>query len=147
MAHEREDHTLQPTALVHEVFLKIGGERRVSWQSRKQFYVAAATAMQQILLDHAKSRNRKKRGGGDKRVALSIADVAEEWNSEEIVSLMEAFRRLESRDPAIAEVVHLGFFAGLSIQQTANALSISPATVKRKWEFGRTWLHRELKRD
>jgi len=147
MAGERAGHTLQPTALVHEAFLKLVGDRDLPWQNRRHFYAAAAEAMRQILLDHARSRGRLKRGGGRRRVPLSVADVAESWNLEETVSLDEALRRLESRDTGIAEVVRLRFYAGLTIEQTAEALGIAPATVKRRWEFGRTWLYRELGKD
>jgi RNA polymerase sigma factor (TIGR02999 family) len=147
MATERPGHTLQATALVHEAFLKLVGDRDLSWQNRRHFYVAAAEAMRQILLDHARSRGRLKRGGGRRRVPLSMADVAESWNLEETVSLDEALHRLEAQDGDIAEVVRLRFYAGLSIEQTAEALDISPATVKRRWEFGRTWLYRELGKD
>jgi RNA polymerase sigma factor (TIGR02999 family) len=119
----------------------------VPWQNRRHFYAAAAEAMRQILLDHARSRGRLKRGGGRRRVPLSVADVAEFWNLEETVSLDDALRRLESQDGRIAEVVRLRFYAGLSIEQTAEALAISPATVKRRWEFGRAWLYREHGKD
>jgi RNA polymerase sigma factor (TIGR02999 family) len=147
MAGERPGHTLEATALVHEAFLKLVGDRDLPWQNRRHFYVAAAEAMRQVLLDHARARGRQKRGGGRGRVPLSMADVAESWNLEETVSLDEALRRLESEDGRIAEVVRLRFYAGLSIEQTADALDISPATVKRRWECGRTWLYRELGKD
>ena len=141
---EGRDHTLQPTALVHEAYLKLAGRRRAPWQNPQHFYVAAAEAMRQIILDHARSRGRVKRGGDRRRVPLSAADVAEEWDFSEIVSLDEALCRLEERDPEIAAVVRLRFYAGLEIAETAEALGVSPATVKRRWEFGRTWLYREL---
>lgn len=144
MAAERRDHTLSATALVHEAYLKLVGPREISWANRRHFYAAAAEAMRQILLDHARSRGREKRGGDRRRVPLSVADVAESWDLEETVSLDEALRRLESRDAGIFEVVRLRFYAGLTIEQTAEALGISPATTKRRWEFGRTWLYREL---
>ncbi len=145
MASERTDHTLEATALVHEAYLRLVGERRVPWQNRAHFYAAAAQAMRRILLDHTKARGREKRGGGRRRVPLSMADIADSWNFQETLSLDEALCRLEERDPAIGEVVRLRFFAGLSVEQTAEALGVSKATVKRRWEFGRTWLFRELK--
>ena len=145
MAGERSDHTLQATALVHEAYLRLVGERRVPWRNRAHFYAAAAQAMRRILLDHTKARGREKRGGGRRRVPLSMADIADSWNFQETLSLDEALCRLEERDPAIGEVVRLRFFAGLSVEQTAEALGVSKATVKRRWEFGRTWLFRELK--
>lgn len=147
MARERPDHTLGATALVHEAYLRLVGDRRVPWKNRAHFYAAAAEAMRRILLDHAKARGRQKRGGGRRRVALSVADIAETWNLEEIVSLDDALRRLAERDPAIGEVVRLRLLAGLGVDDTAEALGVSAATVKRRWEFGRTWLYRELKRD
>ncbi len=147
MAGERPDHTLQATALVHEAYLRLVGDRRIPWKNRAHFYAAAAEAMRRILLDHAKARGREKRGGGRKRVPLSVADVAESWNFEETLSLDEALRRLMDRDPNIGRVVELRFFTGLSIDDTAAALGVSKATVKRRWEFGRTWLYRELRRD
>ena len=146
MAQERVDHTLQATALVHEAYLRLVGPRRVPWKNKAHFYVAAAQAMRHILLDHAKARAREKRGGGRRRVPLSVADVAESWNLEETLSLDDALRRLVDRDPGIGEVVRLRFFAGLSIEETAEVLGVSKATVKRRWEFGRTWLYRELNR-
>ncbi len=147
MAAERKDHTLSATALVHEAYLKLVGPREIAWANRRHFYAAAADAMRQILLDHARARGREKRGGDRRRVPLSVADVAESWNLEETVSLDVALRRLESRDTGVFEVVRLRFYAGLNIDQTAEALGISPATVKRWWEFGRTWLFRELQRE
>ncbi len=145
MAGERPDHTLDATALVHEAYLRLVGDRRLPWQNRAHFYAAAAQAMRRILLDHTKARAREKRGGGRRRVPLSMADIADSWNFQETLSLDEALCRLEERDPAIGEVVRLRFFAGLSVEQTAEALEVSKATVKRRWEFGRTWLFRELK--
>ena len=147
MASERKDHTLSATALVHEAYVKLVGPREVAWADRRHFYAAAAEAMRQILLDHARARGREKRGGGLRRVPLSVADVAESWNLEETMSLDEALRRLESRDARVFEVVRLRFYAGLGVEQTAEALGISPATAKRRWEFGRTWLYRELQRE
>ena len=147
MAGERADHTLDATALVHEAYLRLVGDRRLPWQNRAHFYAAAAEAMRRILLDHAKARGREKRGGGRKRVPVSVADIADSWNLEETLSLDEALRRLMDRDPNIGRVVQLRFFTGLSIDDTAEALGVSAATVKRRWEFGRTWLYRELRRD
>lgn len=147
MAAERSDHTLQATALVHETYLRLVGDQRIPWQNRAHFYASAVEAMRRILIDHARSRGREKRGGARKRVPLSVADVAESWNLEETLSLEEALRRLMDRDPNIGRVIELRFFTGLSISDTAEALGVSKATVKRRWEFGRTWLYRELTRD
>jgi RNA polymerase sigma factor (TIGR02999 family) len=145
MAAERSDHTLQATALVHEAYLRLVGDRRVPWRNAAHFYAAAAEAMRRILLDHAKGRARQKRARPGRRVPLSFADVADSWNYEETLSLDEALRRLEEQRPDVGEVVRLRFFTGLSIEDTASALRVSKSTVKRRWEFGRTWLFRELK--
>jgi RNA polymerase sigma factor (TIGR02999 family) len=147
MRAERGDHTLQATALVHEAYLKlVGTERHLPWANRAHFYAAAAEAMRQILLDHAKSRGREKRGGGLRRVPLSVADVAESWNCSDTLSLDDAICRLMEQDAAVGEIVRLRFFAGLTVDETAKATGVSAATVKRRWEIGRSWLFRELTR-
>jgi RNA polymerase sigma factor (TIGR02999 family) len=145
MAGERPDHTLHATALVHESYLRLVGDRDLPWQNRAHFFAAAAEAMRRILIDHAKARGRVKRGGSQRRVPLNLGDLADSSDPAEILSLDEAIRRLEGQDPAMARVVHLRFFAGLSIDETARALGASPATIKRQWEFARTWLYRELR--
>jgi RNA polymerase sigma factor (TIGR02999 family) len=147
MAAERLDHTLQPTALVHEAYLRLVGERELPWQNRAHFFAAAAEAMRRILLDHAKARGRVKRGGGAERVPLSVGDLVAAEDPAEILSLDEALCRLTECDPGIGDVVRLRFYAGLSIEETARTLEISQATVKRRWEFGRTWLYHELTRN
>jgi RNA polymerase sigma factor (TIGR02999 family) len=141
---ERPGHTLQATALVHEVYLRLAGNRAVPWQNRAHFFAAAVEAMRRILLDHAKARGRVKRGGGRDRLPLSIADLAAGEDSDQIVSLDEALHRLKAEYAEIGQVVELRFYAGLSVAETAEVLGVSPATVKRRWEFGRTWLFREL---
>lgn len=144
MAGERPGHTLQPTALVHEALVKISAGREKAWANEGHLYKAAAEAMRQVLLDHAKARGRVKRGGDRRRVPLGLADLAEHWPLDDIVSLDEALRRLSERDEGIADVVRLRLFAGLTVEQCAAALGVSPATVKRRWEFGRVWIHREV---
>lgn len=141
---ERRGHTLQATALVHEVWLRLAADRVVPWQNRAHFFAAAVEAMRRILLDHAKARGRVKRGGGRCRLPLSVADLAAAEDSDQIVSLDEALRRLKAEYAEIGQVVELRFYAGLSVAETAEVLGVSPATVKRRWEFGRTWLFREL---
>lgn len=141
---ERRGHTLQATALVHEVWLRLAGDRVVPWQNRAHFFAAAVEAMRRILLDHAKARGRVKRGGGRCCLPLSVADLAAAEDSDQIVSLDEALRRLKAEYAEIGQVVELRFYAGLSVAETAEVLGVSPATVKRRWEFGRTWLFREL---
>ena len=148
MAGERKDHTLQATALVHEAYLKLVGDgQQVNWSGRAAFFKAAAEAMRRILIDHARCRGRDKRGGGPgkrDRVPLSVVDLAIEGNSEEILALDEAICRLESEDAEVAQVVRLRFFAGLSVDDTAAALNLSPRQVDRLWAYARAWLFQAL---
>ena len=148
MAAERVGHTLQATALVHEAYVRLVGNQELDWDSRGHFFIAAAEAMRRILIEHARARGRVKRGGeGDvwRRVPLSVVDLAESDNSAEILILDDVFRRLQDMSPEMADVVRLRFFAGLSVQETANALGISAPTVKRRWTWARAWLYRALK--
>jgi RNA polymerase sigma factor (TIGR02999 family) len=143
-ADERPDHTLQATALVHEAFLKLVGDREIPWTGKAHFYVAAAEAMRRVLLDHAKARRRIKRGGGRSPLALTdVADLAA-GDSRELLMFDEAFRRLEDESPEAAAIVRLRFFAGLGVQHTAEALGLSTSTVDRRWAFARAWLFRQL---
>lgn len=147
MASERRGHTLQATALVNEAYLKLLGREDVRWNDRAHFFRAAAEAMRRILVDHARARNADKRGGG--RAALSIANVAdlgEGQSPEGILALDEAIARLEEADPESGEVVRLRFFGGLTEEQTAEALGVSPRTVRRNWAFARGWLRDWLER-
>ncbi|MCA9154527.1 MAG: sigma-70 family RNA polymerase sigma factor [Planctomycetales bacterium] len=144
MQLERPDHTLQPTALVHEAFLKLVGERKRPWAGQAHFYSAAAEAMRQILLDHARGKLREKRGGKRRRQPVDLLDIAELGDSQEILALDEAVCRLELQEPEIGQIVRLRFFAGLSVDQTAETLNLSPRTVDRRWKFARAWLFREL---
>ena len=146
MTGERAGHTLQATALVHEVYLKlIGPERAAPWADRRQFFFAAAEAMRQILIDHARARAGLKRGGGRKRVPLGVLDLAtDEEQIPEILALDEAVSRLEKASPDVAAVVRLRFYAGLSVEETAEALGVSPRTVKREWTYARAQLFRAL---
>ncbi len=144
LAGERKNHTLQPTALVHEAYLRLVGPE-ASWESRAHFFGAAATAIRRILTDHARSRDRLKRGGGKKPVPLEGADVAVECAEEhDLVGLDEALTSLARLDAQKARVVELRFFGGLSIEQTATVLGVSNSTVIRDWQFAKVWLHREL---
>jgi len=147
MARERPDHTLQPTALVHEAYLRLVGTRQLAWDSRAHFYVAAAEAMRRILVEHARRKARVKRGGGRRRVTLGAVNLAEDGHLEDILSLDAAIRRMEKRDRRMTDVVRLRFFAGLSEQETAAALRITGRTVRRDWAMARAWLLRELKAD
>src|SRR5262249_11205448 len=126
MSAERSDHTLQATALVHEAYLRLVGDRDLPWQSRSHFYASAAEAMRRILIDHPGARGRAKRGGPACREPLNLADLADNADPAEILSLDDAICRLQQQDPAMARVVQLRFFAGLSIEETASALGASP---------------------
>lgn len=143
MAGERNEHTLSATALVHEAYLKLVGPRRVPWAGRGHFYAAAAQAMRRILIDHARSR--AARGGGDLRTE-DIGDIGTlaSADSDQILAVDAAVTRLETDDPEAAAVVRLRFFAGLSVDQAAEALGISPRTAARLWGYARAVLYREL---
>lgn len=148
MAAERPGHTLQPTALVHEAYLRLVGQGHTTWDGRAHFYVAAANAMRRILIDHARRRGRQKRGGDWRRVTLNSVDLAQETVPiEEIVSVDGAIRRLEERDERLAKIVRLRFFAGLSVQEIAAALGVTDRTVRREWVVARAWLYRDLAGD
>lgn len=148
MARERPDHTLQPTELVHEAFLKMaGGMDGREWQGRTHFYAAAAQAMRRILINHARSRNTAKRGSGQKPEALNVLELAESGAPEHILDLDEAIQQLHEYDPNLGQLVHLRFFAGLSVDETADALEMSRRTVIRHWNFARAWLARALQRN
>ncbi len=144
MRRERPGHSLQATALVHEAYARIARARPDGWTSLGRFYGAAAEAMRRILIEHARHRGRVKRGGGRPRVPLDVLDLAAEQDEVKILALDSAIRRLEQVDRDAAEVVRLRFFAGLSVEQTAEALGVSARTVKRDWAFARAWLHGTL---
>jgi RNA polymerase sigma factor (TIGR02999 family) len=141
---ERPDHTLQATALVHEVYLRLVGSEHPPWQHRRHFFHATAEAMRRILIEHARRRGRVKRGGGRSRVPLTALNLAHEHDLDDVLALDEGIRRLEEQDPMAADVVRLRFFAGLSVQETARALEVSERTVKREWAVARAWLFRAL---
>lgn len=145
LAAERKDHTLQPTALVHEAYLRLLGNQPLGWRGRAQFYGAAAEAMRRILIDHARGKGRQRRGGGQRvRLPLDAAELAQAENAEEILSVDEAIRRLEDQDPRMAEIVKLRFFAGLSYEETAETLGVTERTVYREWQLARAWLQQRL---
>ena len=144
LRHERPDHTLQTTALVHEAYLRLLGGEDLPWKNRRHFFHAAGEAMRRILIEHARKRSRVKRGGKRVRVELRDANLATEQDMEEILALDDAFRRLEEQDPKAADVVRLRFFAGLSVEETAKAMELSERTVKREWAFARAWLYDAL---
>ena len=147
MAEERVGHTLQATALVHEAFMRLVGDARsIGWAGRAHFFHAAAEAMRRILIEHARAKGRIKRGGGveRRRVPLSVVELAEQHEPGDILDLDEAVSRLELTDPDVAAVVRLRFYAGLSIEETAAAMGISPQSVKRDWSYARAWLFHQL---
>jgi RNA polymerase sigma factor (TIGR02999 family) len=145
LRRERPDHTLQPTALVHEAYLRLLAGVNLPWNDRQHFFRAAAEAMRRILIEHARKRGRVKRGGGQIRVDLSGVDLAGGPDPDQLLALDDAFRRLEQQDPEAADVVRLRFFAGLSVAETAHATGRSERTVKREWAFARAWLYDALR--
>jgi RNA polymerase sigma factor (TIGR02999 family) len=141
---ERIGHTLQTTALVHEAYLKLIDQSRVQWQGRAHFLAVAATAMRRILVNHAKARGRIKRGGDAARVPLDDALESFQQRSIDLEALDEALGRLSEIDPDQGRIVELRFFGGLSVEETAKVLDISPRTVHREWDLARAWLRGEV---
>jgi RNA polymerase sigma factor (TIGR02999 family) len=144
LAQEKPGQTLQPTALVHEAYLRLLGDSDLTWEDRRHFYGAAALAMRRILVDRARRRGRLKHGAGRRREELVDAAAVAEPESLDIVAVDEAIRRLEEEDPRAAQVVMLQFFGGLSEDDTGRALGISPRTVRREWVYAKAWLYRAL---
>jgi RNA polymerase sigma factor (TIGR02999 family) len=142
LRNERPDHTLQPTALVHEAYLRLVDQRVDTWQNKAHFLAIAATAMRRILIDHARRRRAAKRGGA--RVTLDDDVAAETGPSLDLLELDDALARLSALDARQGQVVELRFFGGLGVEETAAVLGVAPATVKRDWTIARAWLHREL---
>jgi len=144
MRRERADHTLQTTALVHEAYVKLVGQTSMRWQGRSHFFAVAAQLMRRILIDHARRNLRLKRGGAKEVFPLDEALVFSPAYSEEILKLDEALDRLEQLDARQSQIVQLRFFAGLTVEETAESLRISPKTVKRDWAVAKAWLHAEV---
>ena len=145
LRHERPDHTLQPTVLVHEAYLKLVDQDRARWQNRAQFFGVAAQLMRRILVDHARMHAAAKRGGG--MTPMTLVDVAGASPSGgiDVIAVDEALTRLTSLYPEQGRLVELRYFGGLTIEETGEAMRISPATVKRQWTVARAWLLRHLK--
>jgi len=148
LSAERAGHTLQPTALVHEAWLRLMQQHGATWQNRSQFFAIAAQAMRRILVDHARRRHSNKRNGGDAPVSLDVVEdiVATPVPDEEMLALDAALEQLSSFDQRQARVVELRFFGGLSIEEAAQVLDLSATTVKREWTTARAWLYREIQR-
>jgi RNA polymerase sigma factor (TIGR02999 family) len=146
LRQERPGHTLRTTALVHEAYLRLVDEKDVDWQNRAHFFGIAAVRMRHILVEYARSRQAAKRGGGEFRVSLSEADRLAEEPDVSLLALDEALERLEALDPHKSRIVELRYFGGLTIEETAEVLKISPATVKRDWSMARAWLRSEIQR-
>ena len=148
LAREPPGRTMQATSLVHEAYIRLGGQETVHWANRRHFFAAAAQAMRRIRIDEARHRHRLKRGGGRRRrVPLEEAPPVFDDDPAEILSLDGALDRLERVNKRAAEVVLLRYYGGLTTQETAKAMAVSPRTVESDWSFARAWLHRELKKD
>jgi RNA polymerase sigma-70 factor (ECF subfamily) len=147
MRREGHEHTLQTTALVHEAYLRLVDQQRVEWRNRAHFFGIAAEVMRRVLVDHARARDAAKRGGGVQRITLSEAlGVSSDGGGgdADVLALHEALERLALLDPGQARLVELRYFDGLTIEESAETLGVSPATVKREWALARAWLRREL---
>jgi len=147
MANEDEGHTLNPTALVHEAYVRIAGLNRIEWQDRAHFFAIASRAIRRVLVDHAVRRNAQKREGTRKQVTLDSVALFADSDVDGVLSLNQALDRLEEMDARQVRVVECRFFGGMNIDETAAALDISKATVKRDWVLARAWLNRELSDD
>jgi len=144
LSRERPGHTLQTTALVHEAYLRLVDQRSVDWQNRAQFFGIAAQMMRRILINHAKERNAQKRQGYAKKVSLDDAVSFFEQRELDLLALDEALNGLAVLDPQQTQIVELRFFGGLTIEEVAEVLGLSPATIKREWDSAKLWLRREL---
>ena len=145
MARERNGHTLQPTALLNEAFLRLIDAQGISWQNRAHFLATSANLMRRVLVDHARSRGYKKRGGAAQRVTLNEGLVALPERTLDLLALDRALEALAAADEREARVVELRFFGGLTVEETAEVLHVSPETVKRDWRLAKLWLLRDLK--
>lgn len=144
LSRERPDHTLQPTALVHEAYIRLTDQRCVDWQNRAHFFGLAAEMMRRILVNHARDRAAEKRGGEAQRVSLSLAVNSFERPAVDVLALHEALDRLAALDPRKSRIVELKFFGGMTTVEIAEVLHLSPATVEREWSFARAWLYQAV---
>ena len=144
MSQERPGHTLQATALVNEAYLKLSGQQGFDWQNRAHFFAVCAQVMRHILIDHARAHARDKRGGGAVKVSLNDALVVVEDQNAHFIALDEALRVLERLDPQKGKIVELRYFGGLSVDEAAEVMNISPRTVRREWQRAKAWLYRMM---
>ena len=146
LAHERPEHTLNPTALVHELYLRLIDQRHATWENRAQFFGVAARVMRRILVDHARARLAEKRGGDPVFVSLdAAADTPEDTQVGDVLAIDDALERLAAYDPEQVKIVELRFFAGLTVEETAHVVGRSARTVKREWRLAKAWLYQELR--
>ena len=145
MANEAANYTLQPTALVHEAWLRLIGNEDQQWNGRAHFFGAAAEAMRRILIEKARYRNARRHGGGLERVDISMLEVASAHSDEQLFAVDEALDKLAAQNPGKAELVKLRYFVGMTIAEAAEALGLSEPAARRQWAFARAWLYREIK--
>ncbi|MCH7701252.1 MAG: sigma-70 family RNA polymerase sigma factor [Planctomycetes bacterium] len=144
LSHEPPGQTLQPTALVHEAYIRLVGAEDHNWDNRAHFFYAAAEAMRRILIDRARQKQRLKHGGGRQRFDLNEADLMSELPSDDLIALEESLTKLANEDKVKADLVKLRYFAGLTVEQASEILGISRATADRYWAYARAWLHHEI---
>lgn len=144
MSRERAGHTLQTTALVNEAFLRLVNRKNLQWQNRAHFFGIAAQLMRTILVDHARSHASAKRGGGARKLELDEALVVSQQKASEVIALDDALKQLALLDPQQSRIVELRFFGGLTVEEAAEVLQVSPATIKREWSTAKAWLYHEL---
>jgi RNA polymerase sigma factor (TIGR02999 family) len=144
LRQERSDHTLQPTALIHEAFFKLIDQRHVQWQNRAHFFGIAARVMRRILVDHARHRSAAKRPPMESHLSIDDVDVVSDTPDVDVLALDQALGRLAAMDPQQERIVEMRFFAGLTVEETAVALNVSTTTVKREWSLAKAWLYRAL---
>lgn len=146
LRRERPDHTLQPTALVHEAYLRLVDQTRVNWQNRAHFFGIAAQIMRRLLVDHARRHNAEKRGHDFQKLSLDENIDRAVERSTELIALDDALKALAAFDPQKARVVELRYFGGLSVEETADVMGVTATTIKRHWRFAKAWLHGEMQR-
>jgi RNA polymerase sigma factor (TIGR02999 family) len=145
LQRERENHTLQATALVHEAYIKLTAQRSARWQNRAQFFALAAQAMRRILVDYARTQQRIRRGGKQQKVTLDEALLVSPDRTEELIAVHESLSRLEKLDPRQSHIVELRYFGGLTVEEVAEVLGVSSKTVTREWNTAKAWLYGDLK--